>query len=152
MHICPRCNERPTKKGYCSSCRSEYSRIWKSNHKKSPPKGELKGNWRRAEKDFELPPITMCYLTPKGGMLCACKTEMHYIGTRTTAEDRESQFFCSRCCETVFIPHCIYPRLRIWAETPNIWADYPSPIRQNGEGDSVSGNGYLRHLLLGGLP
>src|SRR3990167_10025603 len=80
MHICPRCNERPTKKGYCSSCQTEYNRIWKSNHKKSPPKGELKGNWRRAEKDFELPPITMAYLTPKGGMLCGfCKTEMHFI-------------------------------------------------------------------------
>jgi len=147
MRKCPRCwqvtDDFARKTGYCRSCCREYNRIWKSNHKKSPPKGELKGNWRRAERDFELPPITMAYLTPKGGMLCGfCKTEMHFIGTRTTAEDREDQFFCFKCCETIFIPHSIYPRLRVWADTP-------SPIRQDGERDTVFGNGYLRHLLGG---
>ena len=149
MRKCPRCwqvtDDFARKTGYCRSCCREYNRIWKSNHRKFPPVGELKGNWRRAERNFELPPITMAYLTPKGGMLCGfCKTEMHFIGTRTTAEDREDQFFCFKCCETIFTPHSIYPRLRVWADTP-------SPIRQNGERDTVSSNGYLRHLLLSGL-
>ena len=142
MHICPRCNERPTRKGYCSSCQTEYNRIWKSNHKRHPPKGELKGNWRRAERDPELPPITMCYLDTKGGMLCGFdKTKMHFCGTRTTAEDREDQFFCLKCCENVFIPHSIYPRLRVWADSPE------SVLRQNRVGDSRSRNGHLHHLL-----
>ena len=145
-HLCPRCNENLVEFGYCKPCKSEYSRIWKSNHKKSPPIGELKGNYRRAERDFDLPPITMTYLTPKGGMLCGfCKTEMYFIGTRTTAEDREDQFFCFKCCETIFIPHSIYPRLRVWT-------DHPSQLRQNRERDTVSGNGYLRNLLGGSVP
>lgn len=144
-HLCPRCNENEVESGYCRPCKSEYSRIYRSNHKKSPPKGELKGNWRKAERDFELPPITMCYLTPKGGMACGFdKTEMHYIGTRTTAEDREDQYFCSRCCENIFVPHSIYPRLRIWV-------DAPTPIRQNGEGDSVPRGSNLLHILTGGV-
>lgn len=122
---CPRCHIKkddddfPRRTGYCRLCCREYNHVWKSNHKKSPPKGELKGNWRRAEKDFDLPPITMVYTIPEGGVLCGFdKTEMYYIGTRSTAEDREDQFFCARCRETIFIPHSIYPRLCIWADSP----------------------------------
>ena len=149
MRKCPRCrtltDNFTRKTGYCRSCSSDYNRIWKSNHKKYPPKGEVKGNWRKAERDFPAPPITMCYLTPKGGMLCGfCKTEAHYIGTRSTAEGKEDQFFCSKCYETIFVPRDIYPRLRIWA-------DAPTPIRQSGERYPVSSNGHLLHLLGGGV-
>lgn len=149
MRICSRCQtdtgDFPYTTGWCRSCRKEYSRIWRSNRKKCPPKGEVKGNWRKAEKDFDLPPITMCYLTPigdtnyaKGGMLCGFdKTQMYYIGTRAKAEDREDQFFCPRCRETVFVPRSIYPRLRIWADSPE------SVLQSCGAGDSVSRNSHI---------
>ena len=126
MRTCPRCRERPATRGYCSECRVEYNKVWRSNNRKSPPKGNLKGNYRRAERDFELPPITMCYLTPQGGMLCGFdKTECYFIGTCSTVEDKENQYFCPRCTTSLFVPHSIYPRLRIWI-------DAPSPLAQIG--------------------
>ena len=33
MKLCPQCNERPAKVGYCRECKAEYSRIWKQNRK-----------------------------------------------------------------------------------------------------------------------
>ena len=120
---CPHCHamtdDFSRRTGYCRSCCREYNKIYRSNHRKFPPKGELKGNYRRAERDFDLPPVTMVYQDTRGRMLCGSdKTEMHYIGTRTTAEDREDQWYCLRCCETIFVPHCIRPRIYVWADSP----------------------------------
>ena len=115
--LCPRCFERPTKKGYCKECKVEYSQIYRSNHKKPPPKGDVRGNYRRAEKDFDFPEVTMAYLT-KGGVAHECKTEMSFLGTCSTVEGKEDQWKCFRCYETVYIPQELYPRLRICPATP----------------------------------
>src|SRR3990167_1151691 len=110
--LCARCNKRPAKKGYCVSCKKEYSQIYRSNHRKAPPKGQLRGNYRRAEKDFDLPEVTMAYLTPKGGIAHECQTEADYLGTRSTLEGKEDTWFCRKCMERFWIPQELYPRLR----------------------------------------
>lgn len=128
MRQCPRCKkERESSQfnqthRWCVLCRREYNRAYECH--------DLKHRVIRTRKDREadVPPITMCYLNMKGGMLCGfCKTEMRYIGTRLVVEDREDQFFCVRCRETVFIPHSIYPRLHIWADSPESVLQ-PSPV------------------------
>ena len=116
--LCARCNKRPAKKGYGVPCKKEYSQIYRSNHKKNPPKGQLRGNYRRAEKDFDLPKVTMAYLTPKGGIAHECQTEMSFLGTCSTVYGKEDQWKCFRCYETVYLPQEIYPRLRLCPATP----------------------------------
>lgn len=136
--LCPQCLERPAKKGYCARCQTEYNRIWKSNHRKNPPKGFLKGNWRKAEKDFPLPPVTMCYTTFEGGIICGHdKAECDFVGTRTTSEGKEDQWFCPKCKVSIYIPHCIYPRLQV--------------IRPDRERNPVSSGGNVRNIFNHGV-
>ena len=137
MKICFRCGERPARRGYCKKCKHEYNRIWKSNHKKNPPKGMLKGNYRRAARDFPVPEVTMVYRS-EGGVICGNdKTNLDFLGTSATVEGKEDRFFCPACKETLFVPHIIYPRLRFWAATP----------RFNGKRDNLHSGGNVALLL-----
>ena len=118
-HLCPRCNERETELGYCKVCKSEYSRIWKSNHKKSPPKGELKGNWRKAERDPELPPITTVYRSFYDSYTLIhgwCKQVLSFRGEKRTLEGVEFHFYCECCLEGMEVPSMILARLSVWKE------------------------------------
>ena len=113
MRKCFRCRENEVESGWCKLCKKEYSQIYRSNHRKAPPKGQLRGNYRRAEKDFDLPNVTTTYRDTKGGVLDGCKEKMSFLGTRETSEGREDQWYCFRCKETNFIPHAIYHRLQV---------------------------------------
>ena len=138
--LCARCNKRPAKKGYCVSCKKEYSQIYRSNHRKAPPKGQLRGNYRRAEKDFDLPEVTMAYLT-QGGIAHECQTEMSFLGTCSTVYGKEDQWKCFRCYETVYLPQEIYPRLQNCPATP----------RFDGKRDSVASGGNVLDFLRSGF-
>ena len=120
MRKCPRCREEREDSQFnqthrwCILCRREYNPAYECHDLKHR---EIR---TRMDREANIPPITMCYLTPTGGMLCGfCKTECRYIGTRSTPEGRESQFFCVECTETIFVPHGVYPRLRIWIDFPS---------------------------------
>ena len=146
MRLCFRCKENEVEKGYCVPCQTEYNRIWKSNHKKNPPKGMLKGNYRRAERDFQIPPVTMVYLNPKGGMTCGqCKGEINFIGTSNSVEGKEDRYACQKCHETIFIPHAIYPRIRVWNDR------MPATFRSDGKRDNLSFDSNRIHVFDFGL-
>ena len=119
MRKCPRCEKEREDSQFnrthrwCILCRREYNRAYECHDWKH------RAIRTRLDREANVPPITMCYLDTKGGMLCGFdKTEMHFCGTSTTPEDKEDQFFCPECRKNVFVPHCIYPRLRIWAGSP----------------------------------